>query len=118
MPKLLLFILALAVIILTAVFVYSLNSRPAVYKAGTWSEADQAVGQARVLYLLKKEQGVDFSSGPCLSNDLMPDWVVDIAHNPRQKIDDQPQNQCQAYLEGRAAHFVELDPEGNLIRAQ
>ena len=58
----------------------------------------------------------DLSQGPCLSNDLMQDWVLDVAHNPRQSIDDQPENQCEAFRNGRAHHFVEFDTEGKLIR--
>jgi hypothetical protein len=41
---------------------------------------------------------------------------VDIAHDPRQDVDDDPANQCQRYREGEASHFVELDPSGELIR--
>lgn len=73
--------------------------------------------KARALYNQKLLEGVDFSSGPCLSNDLMPDWVADIAHDPRTAEDDLPENQCSAFREGKAHHFVELDLEGNLIRA-
>ncbi len=48
----------------------------------------------------------------------LPDWVCDIAHSPRQsEIDDLPENQCSAYREGRAKHFVEVDMNCNLIRA-
>jgi hypothetical protein len=46
----------------------------------------------------------------------MPKWVVDVAHDPRQAVDDDPANQCEAYREGEADHFVELDPQGRLIR--
>lgn len=82
------------------------------------SELDSAINQAKYLYRLEKEGGRNFQSGPCLSNALMPRWVADIAHQPRQPIDDLPENQCPAYREGRAQHFVELDTEGNLIRAR
>jgi hypothetical protein len=44
--------------------------------------------------------------------------VADIAHDPRQAIDDAPENQCQRYRSGEAHHFVELAPDGQLIRAQ
>ena len=60
-----------------------------------------------------------YSSGRwqfCLSNFLISGWVLDIAHNPREAIDDLPQNQCSAYLSGQAKHFVELDLNGDLIR--
>jgi hypothetical protein len=64
--------------------------------------------------------GQDLSNGPCIADELddVPGWSVDIAHDPRQEIDNDPANQCQAYRDGRTSHFVELDPEGELIRAQ
>lgn len=82
------------------------------------ADRDLAIAQAKELWGNKFQMGEDLSAGPCLSNNLIPDWVADIVHNPRQAIDDLPANQCSAYLEGKAHHFVELDPEGNLIRAQ
>ena len=85
---------------------------------GAWPEADTAVAQAQHFFKLKKHTEDDFKSGTCLSNDLMPGWVADIAHSPRESIDDMPQNQCSAYLEGKAKHFVELDIVGNVIRVQ
>jgi hypothetical protein len=48
----------------------------------------------------------------------LSDWVVDIAHDPRQAVDDQPANQCQSIRDGDTHHFVELTPGGQLIRAQ
>lgn len=114
MPKGLLLTLALTVVAVTAFATYISNTANTVKK----SELDTAVNQAKYLYGFKKATGEDLSSGPCLSNALMPDWVADIAHNPRQSIDDLAQNQCPAYLEGRARHFVELDLNGNLIRAR
>lgn len=72
--------------------------------------------KAENLFQEKKNEGVDFENGPCLSEDIAPDWVVDIAHNPRTKIDDDPQNQCQNFRSGKAHHFIELDTNGALIR--
>lgn len=118
MSKKILFIISLLVISVTSVVVYKLNAPINPYKVGSWSEADKAVGQAYYFYSLKRQQGVDISDGPCLSNDLIPDWVVDLVHNPRTKIDDLLQNQCPAFLEGRANHFVELDINGKLVRVQ
>lgn len=111
-----LFFLSLVVVMGVALItLYINNTSPTSVKK---SELDTAINQAKYLYRSAKEQGRDFSSGPCLSNALMPNWVADIAHHPRQAIDDLPENQCPAYREGRAQHFVELDTEGNLIRAQ
>lgn len=86
------------------------------YKPGVYAEYDHAVNKAIKIYQDKKQLGIDISKGPCLTNDLTPDWVADLVHNPRIKDDDLKQNQCQAFLEGRAKHFVELDIDGNLVR--
>jgi uncharacterized protein YceK len=62
--------------------------------------------------------GKDMSNGPCLLNPIkdMPDWVCDVAHSPRQSVDDNPNNQCSAFGEGRANHFVEVNPNCELIK--
>jgi hypothetical protein len=80
-------------------------------------ERSVAVAAARAAYAQARSEGVEMASGPCLGT-VAPDWVVDVAHDPRQPVDDDPANQCVAYRSGEAHHFVELDPEGNLIRAR
>lgn len=77
---------------------------------------DEALKNALNLYIKKKEEGLDFTNGPCLGM-VAPDWVLDIAHNPHQSVDDEPENQCADFREGRAHHFIELDPDGQLIRS-
>ena len=78
---------------------------------------DRAIRGAQVLYRKARSKGVDFSRGPCISNGQdIPGWVVDIAHSPRLPVDDLTRNQCSAYADGKADHFVELDPKGRLIR--
>lgn len=116
MTKNKLVVLILAVIVVTAFLTLLMNA--ADLSKPTKNEIDTAVNQANLLYKYEKERGRDFGSGPCLSDALMPNWVVDIAHNPRLPIDDREGNQCPSYVEGRSEHFVELDIEGNLIRAQ
>ncbi len=81
-------------------------------------DRERAIEAAQRLYRRLKAEGVDFSTGPCLSQEIIPDWCVDIAHVPRQQMDGVPENQCASYREGRVHHFVELDPDGNLIRAK
>ena len=81
------------------------------------ADRDLAIRLAEESYELAKSEGVDFSKGPCLDNDLMEGWVADVAHNPREEVDNLPENQCPAYSD-TAGHFVELDPDGNLIRAE
>lgn len=112
-----LFFLVLAVVAVTALVVLRTNKTP-VYKKGASGTYDTAVSGAMSLYKSMVLSGVDMSQGPCLTNDLMQDWVVDIVHSPREDIDNLPENQCQAYLEGRAEHFVELDTNGNLVRVR
>jgi len=81
------------------------------------TDAERAVEAAQKIFAEMKAAGTNMSSGPCLSNEIIPDWVADVVHNPRQAVDNFPANQCSAYREGKAHHFVELDTEGNLIRA-
>jgi hypothetical protein len=83
-------------------------------------EKSQAVGQALVAFKQAQRSGTDLSSGPCISESLpgLSDWVADVAHDPRQDVDDDPDNQCQRYRDGEAHHFVELDEAGTLIRAE
>ncbi|MBI2595437.1 hypothetical protein HYW46_01735 [Candidatus Daviesbacteria bacterium] len=114
-----LMLLTLAVIILVTLVIFLTSKRKeSNYKPGVYTEQDTAVNKAQLEYERRKNLGVDFANGPCLTNDLLPGWVADIAHTPRQKIDDFPENQCSAFREGRAKHFVELDPDGNVIKVQ
>ena len=81
-------------------------------------ERDRAIGMAKRLYRQRLDEGWDLSNGPCLSDESIPGWCVDVAHDPREPVDGLPQNQCPAYRSGRVRHFVELDRQGSLIRAQ
>lgn len=77
---------------------------------------EEILKNALNLYIAKKQQGVDFTNGPCLGK-VADDWVLDIAHNPRIAADDKAENQCAEYRQGTAHHFIELDESGKLIRA-
>ncbi len=81
-------------------------------------ERERAIVLAQDIYAQKRADGADFSKGPCLSEELMNGWAADIVHSPRQPVDDLPENQCQSYRAGKAFRLVELDPDGNVIRAQ
>ncbi len=125
MPKSVVFTVALATILITALLTYGYHTQIAKptgitlsedYKPGRMAEVDSAINQAQQIYIAKKQTGEDLSSGPCLTNALMKDWVLDLVHSPRKPVDDLPENQCSAYVQGQAHHFVELDLEGNLIR--
>lgn len=62
--------------------------------------------------------GKNLAPGPCLSGGMSfePDWVCDVAHYPRQPIDDLPENQCADFKSGTANHFVEVDEKCKLIK--
>jgi hypothetical protein len=80
-------------------------------------EAMIEYGKERVRSL--RAEGIDLSSGPCIDNgEKFPGWVIDVAHSPREPVDNLPENQCSAYREGRAEHFIELSPDANFIRSQ
>lgn len=81
------------------------------------ADADaETIQLAKDAYAQAKENGVDLSRGPCLGV-IKPGWVADVAHDPRQDVDDEAENQCEAYRSGEADHFVELTPEGEFIRS-
>jgi hypothetical protein len=83
-------------------------------------EREQAIAQAQEAYDKARTSGANLADGPCIAESLtdLPGWVVDIAHDPREDVDDNPANQCQRFRDGEASHFVELTPEGQLIRAE
>jgi hypothetical protein len=83
-------------------------------------EKDRAVAAATEAYDDAVASSVDLEVGPCIAEKLpgLPDWVADVAHDPRTDVDDDAANQCQRYRDGEAEHFVELTPEGELIRAE
>ena len=73
--------------------------------------------KARFRYNAAIARKIDLSSGPCLGK-IADDWVLDIAHLPRERIDDRPENQCEDYRTGRVRHFVEMSPKGEIIVTQ
>ncbi|PIT97389.1 hypothetical protein COT77_01760 [Candidatus Berkelbacteria bacterium CG10_big_fil_rev_8_21_14_0_10_41_12] len=73
------------------------------------------IAKADKIFQDAKSSGKDLSAGPCLGK-IDSDWVVDIVHNPRQDVDNLSQNQCIDYANGQVHHFVELDPNGEIIQ--
>lgn len=81
----------------------------------TVSVEQQAIEECEMICLINSwENG--WQDGPCLSNEIIGDWVCDVAHSPRQPVDDLPENQCSAFREGKARHFVELSPDCTVIK--
>lgn len=87
-------------------------------QTGQQAEKDLAVAQCLALWQQRFATGEELSNGPCLAEEIIPDWSCDIAQRFRSAADDRPENQCQAYLRGATHHFVELDLSGKLIKAQ
>jgi len=84
--------------------------------AGCTSQGSDAVNQC-IQLCNEAKNTMNMSNGPCLANpiDNYSDWVCDVAHSPRQDVDNQPENQCSAFGV-TANHFVELDENCNFIR--
>lgn len=82
------------------------------------AELSFAKARAKEFYNSLVVQGEDLANGPCLTDNLTSGWVADLVHNPRLDVDNQPLNQCPSYLNGTAKHLVELDLQGNFVRAE
>lgn len=93
----------------------SQNNQDSQTPAPNFKGNEDAFKNALNLYIQKKQEGLDMKNGPCLGK-IAEDWVLDIAHNPRQPVDDKAENQCAEYRQGQAHHFIELDPDGKLIQ--
>ncbi|NOX71823.1 MAG: hypothetical protein GXO64_03950 [Candidatus Micrarchaeota archaeon] len=106
----------LGAILIALVFVSGCTSDVSTTKAHTvYSRADAEKACIQLCENVKSG-GMDLSKGPCLSNQVVKDWVCDIAHKPRQPVDNMPENQCTAFMRQEAHHFIELDENCNLIQ--
>lgn len=81
------------------------------------AQAQAIISKCEKLCQQNINEGKGLTAGPCLSNEIEKDWVCDVAHSPRQEIDNLPENQCLMYRGGAARHFVEADENCNVIRA-
>ncbi|RJR31417.1 hypothetical protein C4569_02220 [Candidatus Parcubacteria bacterium] len=85
------------------------------------SSSVETIAKANCIQLCQsKKQEIseeEFSKGPCLSGSIVNDWVCDVAHNPRQNNDDEQQNQCAEFRQGKAHHFIEVTPDCQFIKA-
>ncbi|MEM2956011.1 MAG: hypothetical protein QW041_00320 [Candidatus Pacearchaeota archaeon] len=62
-------------------------------------------------------EGKNLSSECLLDPIADTDWVCDVAHSPRQSIDNLQENQCKSWQNGTAKHFIEVSPECKFIRS-
>jgi len=84
------------------------------------NEKSKAVELCKQLCYDALAEDMNLSNGPCLSDDNdkwnVEDWVCDVAHNPRQEIDNLRENQCRDFYEGKAHHFIEVNEKCEVIR--
>lgn len=73
-----------------------------------------AIQQAQAMFATADLNKQDLSNGPCLGQ--AEEYAVDVAHQPRQSVDDEEANQCPDYLSGKLIHFIELDQKGEVIK--
>jgi hypothetical protein len=75
------------------------------------SQAKRLAALAHDAWREAKADGTKMDDGPCLGI-ITEDWVADVAHDPREAVDDERANQCDEYHSGTAHHFVEVTPTG------
>ena len=85
------------------------------------AEAVSEVAKVNCIQLCKNYliNDTELSNGPCIGNPMAQtlDWVCDVAHNPRQAVDNKQENQCSAFREGKAKHFIEVDENCGFIKS-
>lgn len=85
-------------------------------------KVDPALAKVQCITLCQQQLAAEaeLSAGPCLGNPIpgYPDWVCDVAHSPRTASDNDPANQCAAFAAGTARHFVEVDDNCVVLRAE
>lgn len=88
-------------------------------KETSTSDKDKAILECKQECNSKLKANVNLSNGPCLLNPIndLPDWVCDVAHEPRQIVDNQLENQCSSFSEGKSQHFIEVDTNCELIQS-
>jgi hypothetical protein len=80
----------------------------------TYVTAQQsAIDSALEMYYDAKSNGMEFNS-QCLGTS--GDYAVDIVHVPRTDEDNLVENQCEAFRNGEAHSFIELDEKGIIVR--
>ena len=99
------------------------GSKDKLEKTGSAALADSIEERARTSCIKTCQEyqrlyPEELSMGPCIEENLLRDWVCDVAHNPRTDVDDDPANQCANFRNGNASHFVEVDEDCNVIRVR
>lgn len=118
MKLLILGIVAIIIVTFTYLTVVRSGTAPIFSASQSKIESTQAepIRTAKKIYQDKKNQKVDMEKSPCLSDDMGDGYALDIAHNPRISLDDQVQ--CDSIKSGKLTHFVEMTPDGKILRIQ
>ena len=82
---------------------------------GVVSNKSLALVKAKAVFDEAISEGRDLSSGPCLAEQILIDWSVDIVHVPRQESDDLLENMCKNYITGKTRRLIEMDEWGNIV---
>ena len=93
-------------LLLSYIYLWNLNARQSAVAESCANLCKKQLNESKSL-----------SSGPCISEEIANNWVCDAAHKPRQDIDNLPENQCNAFRNGTARHFVEVTENCEVIRA-
>jgi hypothetical protein len=96
---------------------FALLSAGCIQQNATDEKENAAFECIQACYVAKQTKSLQ--EGPCLLDPIpkYPGWVCDVAHSPRQSVDDNASNQCAGYGKS-ASHFVEVTPDCKLIRAR
>ncbi|MBU1164062.1 hypothetical protein KKA15_00695 [Patescibacteria group bacterium] len=79
------------------------------------SNKANAIREGRKMLDEKLISGFDLEKRPCLAEEIVPNWAIDIVHNPLEDVDSEAENQCQSYLEGRVENIILMDEYGHQI---
>ena len=74
-----------------------------------------AIRQARRLLDQKLKSGYDLVNRPCLAEEIVSGWAIDIVSQPITDKDRMKENQCQLYLEGKVKNLIIMDEYGHII---
>jgi len=73
------------------------------------------IREARMMLDIELKTGYDLENRPCLSEELVPGWAVDIVHQPTTEVDSMLKNQCRLYQEGKVPNIIYMDEFGHII---
>jgi hypothetical protein len=101
--------IATGVFVIVAVFIV-LN--PLAQQTNTSLYREQCINDCLVV---RANESIE--NGPCILNPIPgSNWVCDVVHEPRTETDNLPENQCSAFRNGKAVHFIEVNTDCEFLR--